>query len=213
MSDTIRKHLASVAEAIANVDIEPIARLATLLDSARFDGRRVYVLGNGACAALAAHLVTDLGKATAIDLGSGPDTRPAPGRLRVHSLADNAAYISALGNDVAFDDVFLEQVKNLVETGDIVIGLSGSGASPNVVRALAYAQLIGATTVGFTSTRASSAAMRHHCDVCLSAPVDGMEAIEDVHVALHHAAALALKAMRASSPAVPDDKDEEVTSP
>ena len=210
MSDTIRQHLTSVAEAIANVDIEPVARLAEMLAAARFDGRRVYVLGNGACAALAAHLVTDLGKATAVDLGTGPGIRPAPGRLRVHSLTDNAAYISALGNDVAFEDVFLEQVKNLVEAGDIVIGLSGSGASPNVVRALAYAQLIGATTVGFTSRRASSAAVRRHCDVCLSAPVDGMEAIEDVHVVLHHAVALALKTMRASSPCVPDG--EEATS-
>ena len=200
MLRTIRTHLEVVASALARVELEPLERFAALLDAARRDGRRVYAFGNGACASLAAHLVADLGKSTASDLGAGPDAAPAAGRLRLHSLVDNAAYVSAIGNDVAFEDVFLEQAKSLIEPGDIVIGLSGSGSSSNVVRALTFARSIGATTVGFTSARPSAEAMRRHCDICLIAPTEGMEAIEDVHVAMHHAVTLALRAARSDEP-------------
>lgn len=197
MTRVASRHLRSVAEAILATDLGPVDALARVLDTARRTGRRVYVFGNGACAALASHMATDLGKITSLDLGQGPGQLPAPGRIRIMALTDNAALITALGNDVRFEDVFLEQLKSLAEPHDVVIGLSGSGSSPNVVRALEYARNLGATTVGFTSSRASSEAMRRTCDLCLIAPLEGMEAIEDVHVALHHAVTLAVVELQA----------------
>jgi D-sedoheptulose 7-phosphate isomerase len=77
-------------------------------------------------------------------------------------------------------------LKNLLQPGDVVIGISGSGQSPNVVRALEYAHRNGAKTIGFTGARASAQVLARHCDLCLRTPLTMMEQIEDVHVICHH---------------------------
>lgn len=186
------EYLASVVECLGRIDPAPIDRIAERLFEAYRSGRRVLVFGNGASAALASHLATDLAKGTATDLGLGPQALARP-RLKVVSLSDNAALLTALGNDLSYDDVFLEQLKCLLEPGDVVLGISGSGASPSVLRALAYARSLGAVTLGLTGARASGEQLAGLCDECLRAPSEIMETIEDLHVIAHHAIVLALR--------------------
>ena len=162
--------------------------------------RTVYTFGNGASAALAAHMACDLGKGSAPDLGA-PSTTPSGPRLRIVSLADNAALTTAYGNDVGYDSVFVEPLKNLARSGDVVIGISGSGGSPNVLRALEYARTLGLTTVGLTGRQPAAQLMAPLCDVLLTAPSTLMEQIEDFHVTFGHVMALELRALLGTAPA------------
>jgi D-sedoheptulose 7-phosphate isomerase len=178
-------YLETVERAVAQTDTAALERVVDVLEHAFLEGRRVYVFGNGASAALASHAAGDLGKFTAKQLGAGPEIEDSR-RLRITSLNDNAAWITALGNDVAYRDVFLEQLKNHLEPRDVVWGISGSGGSENVLRALEYARGHGGVTIGFTGAMPSSQRMAALCDVLVRAPCAMLEQIEDLHVMYHH---------------------------
>ena len=137
-------------------------------------------------------MACDFGKNTSPDLGTGPDA-PAQLRLRVVGLTDNSALLSALGNDIGFVDVFVEQLKSLLRPEDVVVAISGSGSSPNVVRALQYARSVGATTIGLTSIRASASAMLAFTDVPVVVQTEVMEQIEDLHFVVNHVLAVHLR--------------------
>jgi D-sedoheptulose 7-phosphate isomerase len=177
-----------------------IAQIAERLARAVLNDQKVFVFGNGACAALAAHMACDLGKGSASDLGAASSELPGTRRLRIFSLPDNAALMTAYGNDVSFESVFVEPLKNLLDQGDVVIGLSGSGSSPNVLRAMEYARTRGATTVSFTGSRQSSAQIEALSDITLRAPSEVMEQIEDYHVMFHHIIALLLRSRLGTAP-------------
>lgn len=153
------------------------ALLRVLLD-ARDQGRQILLMGNGGSAATASHMACDLGKGTA-DLAD-----PAFVRFRVLSLADNTALMTALGNDVSFDDIFVEQLKMLMRDGDVVIAISASGNSPNLVRAVEYARSRGAVTVGLLGFGGGrlGAMVDHACIV--SSRNYGIA--EDFHLILQH---------------------------
>lgn len=191
VSESITTYLRVVDEALRATEIEALESVVRILRRALEEGQRVYVFGNGACAALASHLAADLGKSTAFAIGDGPEAG-AERRLRTIALSDNTAWLTALGNDVGYEDVFLEQLKNHLEASDVVIGLSASGRSPSVVRAMQYAALEKATTIGFTGQGNSSHVIAQYCDVCLKAPTTAIEHIEDLHVIYHHAIVQAL---------------------
>lgn len=190
---SISDYLSSVERGLRKIDPGDIARVVDVLFDACVSGRRVYVFGNGASAALAAHMACDFGKGSAPDLGEGLHDSGAT-RLRILALTDNTALLTAYGNDIRYDDIFLEQLKNHLEPGDVVLGISGSGGSPNVLRALTFARQRGAITVGFTGQQPPATRMVGLCDVCLLAPLDVMEQIEDLHVIAHHAISLTLRA-------------------
>ncbi|RIH85537.1 Phosphoheptose isomerase [Calidithermus terrae] len=189
----IREYLQAVQGALEHVDAGALERAADELYRAWEGGRQVFAFGNGASAALASHMAADLGKLTAPDLGQGPSVSGAR-RLRITSLGDNAAWLTALGNDVAYADVFLEQLKNHLQPADVVIGISGSGGSENVLRALEYACRAGARVIGFTGMQPRSEAMKPFCAVLVQAPLEMLEQIEDLHVVFHHAIARRLYA-------------------
>jgi D-sedoheptulose 7-phosphate isomerase len=194
-------YLRQVSGAVDRLDRAQVMAVAqTLLDAWR-RGATVYTLGNGGSASLASHMATDLGKNTAPDLGRGPQA-PAAKRLRVVSLTDNTALLTALGNDVSYRDVFVEQLKAALAPADVVVAISGSGASPNVLAALDYARAVGATTVGLTGARASSAAMASRCDLVVAVPTETMEQIEDLHTVVNHVLAVTLRAAIATAGAV-----------
>jgi D-sedoheptulose 7-phosphate isomerase len=138
-------------------------------------------------------MACDYGKGSAPDLNEGLHDSCAT-RLRIFALTDNTALLTAYGNDICYEDVFLEQLKNHLEPGDIALGISGSGGSANVLRALEFARTRGAITVGFTGSQPPAALFATRCDVCLRAPLVVMEQIEDLHVVAHHAISLALRA-------------------
>ena len=134
----VRDRMMSIIEAM---DIAGTANLITVLEQAAADDRTVFVLGNGGSGAVAAHWVTDLGINTIVD------GRPG---YRVVSLGDTPSSLTAIGNDIEFREVFATQLQAALRPSDVVIALSVSGNSPNVVRAIEYADEVGATTVGLT---------------------------------------------------------------
>lgn len=189
---TVAGYLAGVAGAVQSLDLGEIDAVLETLFDARRRGATVYTLGNGGSAALASHMACDLGKNTSPDLGTGPHVA-AQRRLRVVALTDNSALLSALGNDIGYVDVFVEQLKSLLRPGDVVVAISGSGSSPNVVNALSYARSAGATTIGLTSVRESASAMLAFTDVPVVVHSEIMEQIEDLHTVVNHVLAVHLR--------------------
>jgi D-sedoheptulose 7-phosphate isomerase len=173
--------------------IRDLLRMADVLWETCVSGGTVYVLGNGACAALAAHMATDLSKGTAVDVGASAHA-PAASRLRVVSLSDNTALLTALGNDVGYEWVFAEQLRTLLRPGDVVLAASGSGGSPNVLRALEYAAAVGVVRLGLTGQQATAGELVSRCEVAVQAPSNRMEQIEDWHVIYHHVLTVVLRA-------------------
>jgi D-sedoheptulose 7-phosphate isomerase len=187
------EYYGALSAALAEGPPAELDAVTDLLFSAVLGGNGVYTMGNGASAALAAHMACDLGKGTAADLGAPADQVGAP-RLRIVSLPDNVALMTAYGNDVNYEYVFVEPLKNLLRPGDVVLAISGSGSSPNVLRALEYARTCGAHTVGFTGSMPGAAQMKARCDITVCTPLTKMEQIEDAHVSFMHIVAISLRA-------------------
>lgn len=202
MQNVIRDYILTVRDSLANVDLAGLEAIVEALHGAYLDGRTVFTMGNGASAALASHMACDLGKGTAGDLALGPG-KPAERRMRIVSLVDNLALLTAIGNDITYQDIFVEQLKNLLRPGDVVLGISGSGSSPNVVRAMEYAQREGAITIGITGSQPGAAQIGQYSRICLRAPLTMMEQIEDAHVVFHHAITVSLRERLALERAAP----------
>jgi len=142
----------------------------------------IFLFGNGGSAALASHMSCDLGKGTAPVAGK---------RMRVVALTDNVALITAWANDARYEDIFAEQLKNLLLPGDLACAISGSGNSPNILAALSFARQVGAVTAGITGFQGGK--MKPLCDVCVVVPSENMQIIEDLHVSISHAMFRALR--------------------
>lgn len=141
--DFINEYLMELTRCLSSVDKNEIAQVIDVLVEAYKNDKKVFILGNGGSASAASHMACDLGKGT---LQRVYDVNEK--RFRVISLTDNVALMTALANDLGFEDVFVQQLRNLIEKDDVVIALSGSGDSPNVVKALQYAKKCHAKTVG-----------------------------------------------------------------
>ncbi len=185
-SAIIEAYSAEIDRFARRFPVEDIARIAAVLVEAHRDGRTVFVFGNGACAALASHMAADLAKSLAPTRQADP-LAPVLDRLRILALTDNAAMMTAVGNDFDHDDVFLEQLRVLLRTGDVVLGLSASGASPNVLRALEFARDRNAVTLGFTGAMHGLPPILDLVEVAAVVPSCDIDVIEDFHVAYHHA--------------------------
>lgn len=167
------------------LDLAAVARLAEAVVLARDKGRRVYVMGNGGSAAAAAHWATDLSK-----------TAGCAGERLVEcvSLADNASYITAIGNDLSFDHIFSKQLDGLLRAKDLVILLSGSGNSANLLNAAALARKRKATVaalLGFNGGKLKALA-----DIVVHVPSDQYGVIEDLHMSVGHILTFYLKQRR-----------------
>lgn len=138
----LRSYLEELKWSLGEIDPAALGRIIDVFARARVDGRQILLVGNGGSAATASHMACDLGKGT-IDCGD-PDAT----RFRVLSLSDNSALITALGNDVAFEEIFAQQLRIVMRDGDVVVFISASGNSPNLLRALEYARSRGAITIG-----------------------------------------------------------------
>jgi D-sedoheptulose 7-phosphate isomerase len=173
-------YLEELQKTLAGLDAAAIGEAVTLLKEARDRGRMVFVLGNGGSAAVAAHLVVDLLKGASYG-------RPA--RFKVMSLADNLPTVTAYVNDVGPDAVFVEQLKNFARPDDVVIAISGSGDSRNVLAAVEYANGVGCRTIGMT--RADGGALRELVRLNLGVPGSHMGRLEDGFMAMAHILAYA----------------------
>ena len=131
MHDWIRDYLKAQKAALDSIPVDAVAQLIETLRQALQQDRQVFVFGNGGSAANSSHFATDLGKGSSDKIGR---------RFRVLSLNDNVSWMTALGNDYSYQDVFVRQLMNYGRPGDVVLALSVSGNSPNVVRALEWAK-------------------------------------------------------------------------
>lgn len=153
------------------MDLDAIDAIAKALEKAEKKGKQVFVMGNGGSAATASHIATDWSK-TAERVG-----KPL---IRCISLNDNAAFMTAIANDLGYDEVFVRQLKNLLQPNDVVVIISGSGNSPNVIKAAEYAKQIGAVTIGMTGF--SGGKLRKMVDICFHVDSDQYGVIEDLHM-------------------------------
>lgn len=171
----IRRYLGEVQDVLETLPDEEIRDVVDILLSANYVGSTVFTLGNGGSAATASHFACDLAKGTI--------TADRP-RFRVIPLTDNMPLVTAWSNDVAYADMFAEQLRNLIQEGDVVVAFSGSGNSENVLRAVQLARQARGITVGLTGF--SGGALKDAVDVPVVVPSHCMEQIEDVHVILCH---------------------------
>ncbi|QDV36722.1 D-sedoheptulose-7-phosphate isomerase [Tautonia plasticadhaerens] len=172
-----RDYLDRVCEEIRRIDVPQLENVAGLIEQAYRDDRLVFVIGNGGSAANASHLCEDLNKCTLRDFERQK-------RLKVLSLTDNTAGIMAWANDEGYDRVFIEQLKTYGAEGDLVLAISGSGNSPNVLRAVEWANANGLTTVGITGY--SGGTLRELAHHSLHCPVDDMGTAESLHMVAFH---------------------------
>ena len=176
LADYIRAQNAT----LSSVPVEAVARLVELLRQAQAEDRQVFICGNGGSAANASHFATDLGKGASDKLGK---------RFRVLSLTDNVAWMTALGNDYAYEDIFAGQLQNFARPGDLLLSISVSGNSPNCVKALAWAKKNGVKTLVIVGAKRGR--MAEVADEAIVINETHYGRVEDVHMNLLHMACYA----------------------
>ena len=177
--------LAGVLGRLAVQDILPVQEV--LLEAWRAE-KTIFIAGNGGSASTASHMANDLNK------GAIVDGQP---RFRAIALTDNVPLITAWGNDTAYHRVFVEQMINFLKPGDVLVAISGSGNSPNIIAAVEWAREAGGITIGLTG--GSGGRLRVLVKHCVVVPSSRMEQIEDVHLALSHALCTSLRAAIAAA--------------
>jgi D-sedoheptulose 7-phosphate isomerase len=173
---TYTEHYKSqLLKAIEAIDLSRVEQAIQWFREARAANRQIFVCGNGGSAATASHFVTDLLKGASYN-------RPA--RFRILALTDSLPTISAYANDLGYECVFVEQLKNFAQPGDLVMGLSGSGNSPNVLRAVEYGNAIGCRTLALTGRDGGK--LGPLAQLHIQVPVQHMGRIEDAHMVICH---------------------------
>jgi D-sedoheptulose 7-phosphate isomerase len=172
-----KEYLNRVCQEIDRLDMAQVEKFSELIADAYDASRFVFIFGNGGSGANASHLCEDLAKCTLRDFESQK-------RLKVLSLTDNTAGIMAWANDEGYDRIFVEQLKNLASPGDFVLAISGSGNSPNVLKAVEWANRQGLVTMGLTGFSGGKLkSLAHHN---LHVDIDDMGIVESVHQVVFH---------------------------
>lgn len=175
LEKTINTYLNSVKNVLDNLDRQEIEFFISILLNAYKADRYIFVMGNGGSGSTSSHLACDINKCISLGLEN---------RFKVISLTDNMPIMLAHSNDTSYDNVFIEQLKNFLRPGDVVIGISGSGNSKNVIKAIEYANKNGAITVGFTGY--NGGILKQICNHSINANIDDMQVTEDAHMVLVH---------------------------
>ena len=144
MQNWLTQYQQAQQAATAAIPLEQVAQIVRIIGDALREGKNIYVFGNGGSAANASHFATDLGKGASDKVGR---------RFRVLSLNDNVSWMTAIGNDYAYEDIFVRQLENFGSTGDVVLSLSVSGNSPNCVKALVWARQHGLKTIALVGSK------------------------------------------------------------
>lgn len=186
-----RGYVAQVGSLLQLLDAVAVGRVADILLRARAARSTVFLAGNGGSAATASHW--------AVDLVHGTSLPGSPG-LRAVSLTDNVPTLTALANDRSYEDVFVAQLEQMMQPGDVLVVISASGNSPNVVRAAEYAKAQDATTVGVLGF--DGGRLKDLCDVAIvvTTPRGQYGPVEDMHVVITHILTMWMKRRIASTP-------------
>jgi D-sedoheptulose 7-phosphate isomerase len=178
---TVSQYLERTSAEFAAIELPAVERLAVEIHSAYEEGRAVFLCGNGGSGSTCSHVCEDLAKSTLerIDFAD-----PERKRLKAISLTDNTSAILAWANDEGFETVFVEQLKNLASADDMLIAISGSGNSPNVLRAVEWANTARLRTWGITGFDGGK--LRDVAQESLHIPLSDMGLVESMHLLLFH---------------------------
>lgn len=182
MTELIGKYIDDIKVLLEELDKKEISKAVDAIIQAYQNNKQIFIMGNGGSASTASHFACDLGKGTIVE---------GKNRFRVMSLNDNMALITAFSNDYGYEHVFSEQLKNLVNEKDIVISISASGNSPNVIKGVEYAKEKGATLIGFTGF--SGGKLREISDICVHIECNNYGQVEDLHMLLCHLISQSIK--------------------
>lgn len=175
MNQWISDYLTAQKAALDSIPTEAVSRLIEMLRKTLREDRHIFVFGNGGSAANASHFVTDLGKGSSDKVGK---------RFRCLSLNDNVSWMTAIGNDYSYDDIFVRQLQNYGRKGDLVLALSVSGSSPNVVKAVEWANQNGLETIGLCGAKRGSLAKIAKHSIVIDSTHYGR--VEDAQMAICH---------------------------
>lgn len=176
MLSLLSEYQKGIIEAISKVQLHKVVAVIEILSKARVLGKTICLFGNGGSASTASHFASDLNK------GSYCSRKP---KFKAICLSDNIPALTAWANDVSYDDIYSSQLDNFINQDDVVIAISGSGNSPNIIKAVKKAVNKGAITIGFTGFDGGK--LKDLVDIGIIVPSNIMEQAEDVHLILEHA--------------------------
>ena len=172
---SINTYFAELEQMLRDISQAHLQNILSLLEDAYRNGHRIFIMGNGGSAATASHFALDLAKNTIM---------PGAPRVKAISLTDHVPLITAWSNDTAYEHIFAEQLANMIEPGDLVIGISASGNSLNVINALNVAKKSRAATIGLLGAKGGQ--IKQMVDAYVLAPGQNIEQEEDAHLILAH---------------------------
>lgn len=175
--DFAQQYLQRLRDVLSALSVDALERALEVLERAYVEGRQVFLAGNGGSAATASHMATDLSKTVA---GGAAQHRG----FRAIALTDNVPLMSAWANDLSYDEVFAAPLRTLARRGDVLVVVSGSGESKNIVRAVTVARELGLVTIGLLGREGG--AVRGLVDVAVIVPTHDYGPIEDTHLAINH---------------------------
>lgn len=158
-----------------SLDLNSVNQVMNVLEDARLHGKRIFICGNGGSAATASHYCCDFNKGVSENQND---------KYNLECLNDNIPTLMAVANDIGYEEVFRFPLKNKMKSGDILIGISGSGNSKNVVNAMEYAKSIGGTTIAIVGY--SGGKMKEMADYNIHVNINDMQISEDIHMMLDH---------------------------
>ncbi len=174
-TEKIKDYINEEIEILKKLDVQEINRALNLLEKTRAAGGTIYSFGNGGSSSTASHFQNDFNKGVSEELET---------KYRVVCLNDNVATLMAIANDNGFERVFVQQLENKLTEKDLIVAISGSGNSKNVVLAVEYAKQCGVPVIGMTGY--SGGRLKELADVSLHVPIDNMQITEDVHIIFNH---------------------------
>ncbi len=178
-SEFATDYLADLKSVLDRLPLAALDKIVAGIEAAHAAGKQIFIIGNGGSAATASHMMNDLNKGTLGHKGDAPWKR-----FRVIALTDNVSLMTAWANDTDYNHIFSEPLKNLAQPGDVLIAISASGNSPNIIAAVEVAKQMGLTVLGlggFTGGKLAQLA-----DVAFVVPSNGYGPVEDVHMILDH---------------------------
>jgi D-sedoheptulose 7-phosphate isomerase len=197
--DYVKSYMSKLQETLDYLPLDLLNHVIYILHEARLNRRQIFIMGNGGSAATASHFVADLAKNT---------RKPGWPDFRVIGLTDNMAIFSALANDEGYENVFVQQLASFVEPEDVVIGISASGYSSNVLRAIDLANQVGAVTIGFTGF--NGGILGTLVDIHLHVASDVIEHVEDIHLMFEHLICKALREIAAGERILNESEEERI---
>ena len=171
----IKNYLQSVHRTLLNIDTTEIEKAVEVLLEAICNQKTIYCFGNGGSASTASHFANDFNKIL---------NSLVKDKFQFICLSDNMATVMAIANDISYDDIFSYQLQDRLKPGDVIIAISGSGNSKNIIKAVNYAASCGNTIIGLTGF--DGGRLMQLADINLHAPIDNMQVTEDIHLLFNH---------------------------